>query len=119
MRMTTDPPTTGAPTASTAHPVGDLKGDPQTEPQPWRSADDSKGWKVIARGQRRPGGAPAPLIRLTMALDAAQRDWLRQEAERTRLGYDEHMLKLLDDARGAAGAGTRPLPVGRRRQPPK
>ena len=84
--MTTDPPIAVAPTTSTVHPDGDVKGDPQTEPQPWRSADDTRGWKVIARGQRRPGGAPAPLIRLTMALDAAQSDWLRQEAERTGLG---------------------------------
>ncbi|MBI3970737.1 MAG: hypothetical protein HY332_05560 [Chloroflexi bacterium] len=97
---TTDRPTSttaAAPTAA-SRPSRHVAGE-QAEPQPWRSAEDAKGWKVIARGRRRPGGAPVPLIRLTMHLDAAQSEWLRQEAERTGLGYDELMLKLLDDAR--------------------
>lgn len=95
MSTTTDRSETAAPRPSV---------DEHGEPQPWRRAEDTKGWQVIARGQRRPGGAPAPLIRLTMAFDTAQSEWLRQESERSGLGYDEVMLKLLDDIRAGARA---------------
>ena len=96
-------------TATTAAPRPSV--DEHGEPQPWRNAEDTEGWKVIARGRRRRGGAPAPLIRLTMALDATQSEWLRQESERTGLGYDEVMLKLLDRTLARAtghAAGTHP-----------
>ncbi len=114
MSTTTNQPTT------TAVPAADRGANHVGEPQSWRSDEDAKGWKVIARGQRRPEGAPAPLIRLTMDLDSEQSAWLRQEAERTALGYDELMLKLLDHARtqaAPAAPSARQIKGARSRRP--
>lgn len=71
----------------------------QPEPQPWHTPEDARGWRVTARGSGVPS-AP-PLIRITALLDAEQSDWLRQEAERTGLGYTDVVRRLIDEKRAA------------------
>jgi hypothetical protein len=72
------------------------------EPQPWQSSEDAQGWRTLprTRGQR----GRAPLISVTVDLDAAQSEWLRAEAKRTGLGYDELLLQLIESRR-SGGAG--------------
>jgi hypothetical protein len=41
-----------------------------------------------------------------MHLDAEQSAWLQQAAEQSGPGYDELMLKLLDDARARTEVGS-------------
>jgi hypothetical protein len=78
---------------------GQASGSPaeKPEPQPWLTAEDARGWRVTARGSR-VASAP-PLIRITALLDAEQSEWLRQESERTGLGYVEVVRGLIDEKR--------------------
>ncbi len=71
----------------------------QDEPQPWRTPEDAAGWHTIPRVHGRRTGPP--LIRVSIDLDADQSAWLRAESQRTGLGYDELVLKALDEARSA------------------
>ena len=73
----------------------------EAEPQPWLTADDAKGWTVVARGKRRSGSALAPLTRVVLDLDAEQSDWLDREVERTGVGYGELLKQLIDEKRAA------------------
>jgi hypothetical protein len=71
------------------------------EPQPWRSREDRRGWRVIGRG--RGVGAPPPLITVEVALDAAQSQWVEAAAERAGLDYESYIKSLIDAARAANG----------------
>jgi hypothetical protein len=70
------------------------------EPQPWRSPEDAKKWRPVARGQRRPGRLRiAETITLTFDPDRAA--WLRRESERRGIDYDAVIMGLVDAARRA------------------
>ena len=71
----------------------------EAEPQPWRSAEDSKGWRVVARGAGRPRRVAVSIM---VDLDHDQTDWLDREAERTGLDYDEIIKRMIDSRRAAA-----------------
>jgi hypothetical protein len=75
---------------------------PAPEQQPWRSSEDRQGWHVIARG--RGVGAPLPLIRVEVALDRAQSDWVAAAATRAGVDYATFIKSLIDDAHGRAAA---------------
>jgi hypothetical protein len=83
--------------------------DQDDEPQPWLTRQDGTGWRVIPRVRGR--GVP-PLIRVTVDLDNAQSAWLRREAERTGLGYDEVVARLIDRALKGQAEGIEDGAVG-------
>lgn len=70
---------------------------PRREQRPWLKAEDAEGWTVAARakGRRR-------RIALSVAIDfdLDQSAWLRAEAERTGLEYDDLVKRAVDAARG-------------------
>ena len=71
------------------------------EPQPRRSREDRRGWRVVDRG--RGVGAPPPLITVEVALDAAQSEWVEAAAARAGLDYEHYIKSLIDAARASTG----------------
>jgi hypothetical protein len=71
----------------------------RAEPQPWRSPEDRRGWRVAGRG--RGVGAPPPTITVEVALDAAQSEWVETAAERAGVDYESYIKSLIDAARAA------------------
>ena len=69
------------------------------EPQPWRSRQEAREWRVLARGQGIPRGRP--LARVVVDFDREQSDWLSSEADRAGLSLAAFLRKLVDDARAA------------------
>ena len=67
------------------------------EPQPWRSREEAREWRVLARGQGIPKGRP--LARVVVDFDQEQTDWLSREADRVGLTLAAFLRKLVDDAR--------------------
>jgi hypothetical protein len=89
-----------------AEPVADA-----AEPRPWRTPEDARGWRVLARG--RGGPQPPPLVAVEVEFDQAQSEWLRREAERTGLDYPDLVVRLVDAARrDEAAPPGRPDTVG-------
>ena len=89
---------------STGEPItrADDSVDAASDPQPLHSPEDAKGWRIVARGNRK--GAPPPLIRVVVDLDAEQSEWLRQEARRTGLDYVALVERLIDEKRTGSAA---------------
>jgi hypothetical protein len=74
----------------------------QGEQQPWRTPEDTKGWRVLARGKRQPRRIAVSVM---VEFDLDQSEWLSQEAERTGQDYDE-IVKRLVDARRTDSTGS-------------
>jgi hypothetical protein len=72
------------------------------EPQPWLTDEDAHGWRVRARANRAAGavGTP-PRATVEVRLDQAQSAWVRLEAERAGVTYEDVLTRLVDAARDA------------------
>lgn len=72
------------------------------EPHPWLTDEDVRGWRVRARPNRAAAvvGTP-PRATVEVRLDQAQSAWVRLEADRAGVTYEDVLKRLVDAARAA------------------
>lgn len=68
------------------------------EQRPWLKPEDADGWTVATRGK---GRRRRVAVSVMVDFDIDQSAWLRAEAERAGVDYDEVIRQAVDLARGA------------------
>ena len=89
-------------------------------PRPWRTAEDTRGWRVAARGRDWPT-RPETDVHLAAVLTADDYVWVARRAAAAGLRPSAFVARLVaaarsQDADGAQAAGPAPLLPGRDRQ---
>lgn len=70
------------------------------EQRPWLKPEDAEGWTVAARGK---GRRRRVAVSVMVDFDVDQSTWLRAEAERAGLDYEDVIRQAVDTARGMRG----------------